>query len=273
MTKKEKRTVLRNRLTEAATNVAGILARVGKLEVLIGIELANVRDTFAEAKAAGVSFAKTPGIMTDDWRVVARELVPGRSVATLYRWCNAGAVARIIGPVGNADTGSLVPLYRILNEAANGTPEEREAAAALVREAYAEAVKEAGEAAPKEAAVLAIAERIAPTTKGKAAGTAASSKESAAEDAEDAEDEDDAEDAGDESRRESAESLVVADAAAVEAASGPVNAIRGQWTRELVGRELTQEGLLAIMLGTVRLVKEHGPGTIAAVLSAAPKGK
>lgn len=248
------------------------LRTVGVFEVQAGRGLDEVRSSFALAKSAGVSFAKTPGIKTDDWRVVARDRVPGKDLKTLYRWQNAGAVARILGDdVGCALVGSLVPLYRILSAVpAKGTDEDRAAAEDLVRSAWSEAVEAAGTdedgtpVPPAESDVRVIAERLAPTTR--SGGSETTTPEGAEDEDEDG-DEDEDEDEGAETRRESSESLVVVEAAAVEAASGPTDAIMRGIHRDLVGKVLTDEGAKSIMLAALRLAGEHGAGTIVAVLA------
>ena len=252
---------------------SAFLRRVGVFEVQAGVGLDEIRSALADAKGAKVSFAKVKGIGTDDWRVLARERVPGKDVKTLYRWQNAGAVARILGDdVGNALVGSLVPLYRILSAVPKGaSDEDRAAAEDLVRAAWREAVEGAGmdedknPIPPTETEVKAIAERLAPTTRSGGSETTTDEGEDPSDEDPDEDDED--EDEGAETRRESSESLVVVEAAAVEAAAGPTDAIFRGIHRDLVGKTLTDEGVKAIALATLRLAGEHGVGTIVAVLA------
>jgi hypothetical protein len=189
-----------DRIGAALLSIEDVTARylraVGVFEVQAGIGVSEVRDTFTAAKAAKVSLAKTAGIGTDDWREKARELVPGKSMPTLYRWANAGAVARVLGEdlSSGALVGSLVPLYRILTAAK--TAEEKTAAEELVREIYAELKAAAGldedgsQVPPTESDAKAAAEKAAPTNR-----SGGSSPDASEDDDEDDEDDDGREDA------------------------------------------------------------------------------
>lgn len=236
-------------------------AYIGRYEVLVCVAL----DEGAEAVAS----------LGKDWREWARKQVPGQSAPTLYRWRNAGKVARVLmgdgsdetpnllGEVPAALVGSLVPLYRILTEAK--TDEDRETAEGIIRDAYSELLAESADvtipdengspitvkAAPLADAVLAKAEAISPAKKGKKAAA----KKAADKSDESPEDSDD-------SRRES-NGLVQVDAAAVEAASGPVSSILAQCVRE---SGLDEAKVKGIFLAALRLAGEHGITTVQAVL-------
>lgn len=232
-------------------------------EVQIGMALDRVRSEMAAAKAAEVSLSKVQGIGTDDWRVYARENLPGKSNGTIYRWQNAGHVAQVLGDllVPGTLVGALVPLYRFLS---NATGEDRQIAEDLVRETYKEAAEAAGTdeegnpIAPVEADILARSEVVFPTNR------TGGSKKAAAEKATDDDDDDSDDDDSDDTRRESSESLTVVDAASVEAATGPADAIMRGILKD--HPEVTREVLVGIMLATLRLASEHGTGTIVAVL-------
>lgn len=252
--------------------------RIGRFEVRIAIAL----DEGAEAYAAA---------SLGDWREWGRGVLPGKSAPTVYRWRNAGKVARILrGPATVADDGtvtydenllgevpaaligSLVPLYRILSDAK--TDEDRESAEGLIRETYRDVLAKCetftetidGETVvstvpPTMEAVLAAAEAASPATKGKTKGkTKTSDEQPKTAD----EGETPAADGG-ESRRESSSGLVVADAAAVEAAAAPTGAIMAGLSRE---HSLPTETVLSIALATLRLASEWGVSTVQAVLTA-----
>ena len=127
-------------IEEGLGGIARVTARylqdVGVFEVQCGIGLSMIRDTMTAAKAAKVDLSKTvliADVKSASWLDVANAAVPGKSRPSLYRWTNAGTVARVLGPelTGNALIGSLVPLYRILTAAKSD--EEREAAEGLVQ--------------------------------------------------------------------------------------------------------------------------------------------
>jgi hypothetical protein len=275
MSKAELKTQIRTTLDSVGASIAASLASiaqidrerdlaVGVFEVRIGMALANARDAFAEAKANGVDMSKVPNVKTNDWREYARNAVPGKSPATLYRWQNAGVVARILGDsVGNALVGSLVPLYRIL-PGAKATEEERTAAEGLIRETYAECVTDAGTddngrpIPPEESAVLAAAERVSPSTRSGGGSKGGGGSKSTDEETP----------ASEETPAASGTvSVVELETAKLETAAGPVASIRQDLSRKMVGKSLTDEGLLSIMLATLRLAGEHGPAIVTAVLS------
>ena len=240
---------------------------VGVFEVRAGMGLDQIRETFATAKTSGVSFAKTKGVGTDDWRVLARETVPGKDVKTIYRWQNAGAVARVLGDdVGNALVGSLVPLYRILSAVPkSGTDEDRAAAEDLVRTAWKEALADAGtedgvQVPPESDAVKTIAERLAPTTR--SGGASASTETTDDDDDEDDDDDDET------TPQASASGLVVVDPAAVEAATGPTDAILRGLVRE---HGISEGAARGCMLAALRLGTEHGNGNVVAALATTTK--
>ncbi len=148
--KAEAKTVFAGILGAITAGLAGI-ARVEEeaarkaavFEVQIGMALDSAKVKFAEAKAEGVTLAKTAGIGTDDWRVYARENLPGKSDQTIYRWQNAGLVAKVLGDslVPGTAAKALATLYRGLSSVKD---DEKAAAEDLVREVYAEAVEAAG---------------------------------------------------------------------------------------------------------------------------------
>ena len=277
MNKRDMRKSLRESLDSALqrieSSVSGITAetteylkRIAPFEVSAGIGLDEVKTSFATAKGAGISFAKTAGIGTDDWRVIARDKVPGKDVKTLYRWQNAGAVARVLGDesLAGASVGNLVPLYRILSALTkSASDEDRAAAEDLVRAAWAEALADAGtengvQVPPDSEDVKTIAERLSPTTRSGGSETTVSE-----DDGEDDDDDGD-EDGDEESRRESASGLVVVDPAAVESAMQAwVPALR----QAVETHGVTADVVSAIGLLVLRFAGEHGPGTMAAVLA------
>lgn len=234
-------------------------------EVRIGMTLDSVRNYFTEAKAAGVDISKVAGIGTSDWREWARENVPGRSNGTLYRWQNAGAVAKVLGDelVPRTLIGGLAHLYRGISSASL-TEDERTAAEDLVREVYREAVEEAKAedgtvVPPTPEALLAKAEAAFPSNRS-GGGSKAKGKTKA-----EATEDDSTEDESD-SRRESSDSLTVVDAAAVERASGPVDSVlRGV----IAEYGVTYPVAIGIMLAALRLGSEHGNGNVTAVLATA----
>lgn len=146
---------------------------VGVFEVQVGVGLDIIRQTMTAAKGQKVDLSGTvliDGVKSAKWVDVANAAVPGKSRPTLYRWTNAGAVARVLDDaVGAALIGSLVPLYRILTAAS--TPEDLQAAQELVRTVYAECVAAAGlddegrPVPPTEQDVHAAAEAACPTNR------------------------------------------------------------------------------------------------------------
>lgn len=242
-------------------------------EVQVGMALDSARIEFAAAKSVGVSLAKTAGIGTDDWRVFARENVPGKSNGTLYRWQNAGHVAKVLGDSlvpGTLVTG-LATLYRGLNAAK--TDEEREAAESLVREVYAEACEAAGTdedgnpIAPTFEDLKARAEAAFPTNRSGGGGKNAAGETLTDDD----EDEDESDEDESDSRRESGGPTVASPefAAAVEAAAGPTDAILRGLVREL---SVTREAAVAVALATLRLAEEHGVTVVRSVLAGGTGG-
>jgi hypothetical protein len=246
-------------------NIARIEERAAQecavFEILIGMAIDSARDEFAAAKAAGVTLAKVAGIATDDWREYARGMVPGKSNGTLYRWQNAGAVAKVLGDalVPGTLVGALVPLYRLLTAAKSD--EDRETAEVMIRELYAEAAEAAGTddegaaIAPVQADILARAEAAAPSNR---SGGTSKAAEAAADDDDDDDDDDGTRGTAD---------LTVVDAAAVESAAGPCDAIMRGILKDHEGNPLTREVLVAVMLATLRLAGEHGVSTVQAVLA------
>jgi hypothetical protein len=250
-------------LDRIETETAAYLRRVGVFEVQAGVGLAEVRATFADAKAAKVSLAKTAGIGTDDWREKARELVPGKSMPTLYRWTNAGAVANVLGEdlAGGALVGSLVPLYRILTAAK--TAEERTAAEELVREVYGELKTAAGldedgeQVPPTESDAKTAAEKASPTNRS-GGGTAPD---------EDADESDEDEDEDEDSRRETAADLVTVSLSPEDLLN--VKNTVGAFVRATADElKIDRAAVQAILAWGAMAAKEHGgPDAILASLS------
>jgi hypothetical protein len=250
--------------------------RIGRFEVIVAMALDEGADAYAEASLG-------------DWREWGRSVLPGKTPPTIYRWRNAGKVARILrgpatvaedgtvtyqenllGEVPAALIGSLVPLYRILTSAK--TDEDRTAAEGLIRETYRDVLAKCetftetidGETVvstvpPTMETVLAAAEAASPATKGTKGKTKTNEQPKTADEGETP-----AADGG-ESRRESSSGLVVADAAAVEAAAAPTGAIMAGLSRE---HSLPAETVLSIALATLRLASEWGVSTVQAVLTA-----
>lgn len=256
MNKSEFKSAAKQTLTAVYSSIVGSLIEYGRLEVSIGMQLSIMRETFVAAKSAEVDLSQLnvggASVGTDDWREYARTLVPGRSAPTLYRWMNAGTVARIIGDsVGNAPVGALVPLYRILTDAKSD--EESAAAADLVREVWADVLKQTPKGkTPSEDVVLALAEAASPTTRG------ASSSSGGTDDAKT-----DDETKTDDENRAPSENVVSVDPVAVESAAGPISSMLKQWETDGTPRETA----VGIMLATIRLVNEHGRDVVAAVLA------
>lgn len=281
--KTEKRTAAKTRLLSYRAAIAENLAAIGehttryldliaRHEVQSGVSLSLIRDEFAAAKSDGIDLSKAAGVKTKDWREFARESCPGVSVKSVYRWCNAGTVARILtdGDVTipeSARVGSLVPLYRILT-AIDG---DLATVNAVVCDVYRECLTEAGtdsdgaQIAPTETAVHAAAEAAAPTNRsGGSTDEDEDETEDETEDEESEESEDESEDESDESRRESAARLVSVDPATVEAAKGPTDAI----LRGLVAEfEVSRIAAESIMLAALRLADEWTVSVMQHVLS------
>ena len=273
----------RSNIAESLANIdretEKYLDAVSRFEVSAGVSLSLIRDEFAACKSDGVKLETVAGVKTKDWRVFARESCPGRSVKTVYRWTNAGTVARILtdGGVSIPDTariGSLVPLYRILT-AIDG---DLATVNAVVCDVYRECLIAAGtdddgaQIAPLESAVHAAAEAAAPTNR---SGGSTDETETDDDETDDDETETDDEsaadesesdesDESDESRRESAARLVSVDPATVEAAKGPTDAILRGLCDEFDVSRIAAE---AIMLAAMRLADEWTVSVMQHVLS------
>lgn len=267
MTKTEYRSAAKTALLGARDRIAAALAtiedettayllRIARFEVAAGIGLAIIRETFSDAKTEGIALAKVAGIGTDDWREYATAAMPGRDVKTIYRWSNAGAVARVLGDLlpETALIGSLVPMYRLLSDAK--TTEEKTGAADLVRETYRGLLADAGtdgdgvQNAPTFDAVLAACEKVGGTNR---SGGSKTEKTKTVED--------DGSD-GSEEKTASAPALAVVDPAAVESASAA-------WSPQY--RRLAEEhgaaAVQAIGLAVLRFAGEHGIAAMQHVLS------
>jgi hypothetical protein len=241
----------------------GFEQRIGRYEVLIAVALSQ-----------GAEAVETIGGKTT-WKEWGAKQLPHLSASSLYRWRNAGDVARVLygngsetepnllGDLPAAMVGSLVPLYRVLDLKAR-SDEARAKGRMLARSTYADLLKSAetmtvetreGETisvpvAPEFAAVLAAAEAVSPTNRG---GGGKASETDETETAETAE-----------TDQASSAHLTTVDVAAVEAATGPVSAILAGLMREHGTSETITRG---IMLAACRLAGEHGVGPVAAILS------
>ena len=264
----------------ALAGIARVYAKADQeaavFEVQAGMALDSAKIEFAAAKAAGVSLAKTKGIETDDWREYGRTVIPGKPNGTLYRWQNAGAVAKVLGDdlVPGTLVTSLSYLYRGLSSlSSKTTDEDRAAAEDLVREVYREAVEEAGTdeegnaLPPDREDLLAKCEAAFPTNRSGGGGgttTTDDDDDDEADEADESEESDDDDETDDESRR--ADTVAVVSAAAVELANGPTDSI----FRGLVAEfDVPRTTVVGIALAVLRLAVEHGPTTVQAVILAA----
>ena len=173
MTKRQLQSAAKKVLQSASEVIAATLAEIHELETatretvarkltLVGIAL----DEGSEAIISG----HVPGV--EDWRAWARESVPGVSVSTVYRYRNAGTVARLIAASGRdiSDVSYLtfVPFYRYLTHARSD--EDRTAAEAAILAGWNSLV-EAGDMSADAAIALVEAAGIA-ASQGKNAGDA-----------------------------------------------------------------------------------------------------
>ena len=259
-------------IEDALGNIARITTRylneVGVFEVQAGIGLSMIRDTMTAAKAEKVDLSGTvliDGVKSASWLDVANVAVPGKSRPTLYRWTNAGTVARVLGPelTGSALIGSLVPLYRILTAAKS--PEELEAAEDLVRATYRECIAAAGldedgeQVPPTESDVKAAAEAACPTNR---------SGGSTAEDSDESEDEDED---GDEDGREpaSAAEETFTFTGSAEDLLNVRNTVGAFVKATATEHDIAPVLVQTIMVWTAMAAKAHGgPDAILAALSA-----
>jgi len=175
------------------------------------------------------------------------------SPATVYRYRNAGHVVSIVGidaiPVGTTYL-ALVPFYRLI---ANATTDEgREKAAATIRSEWAKLARKGR--VTEEQAKQAVEALQAPTTRGKQGTDAAGRK--AAKDQKNARTRN--RNAPTETT-ETEKNTVEVDPAAVEAASKVIGAFV---RKEAKDHNVSPEAVKSIMLGTLRLAKEHGVSTV-----------
>lgn len=284
--KAEMKALARTTVEKASETIADVLGwvsgerskveqRLGRYEVLAAIALSEGMD------AKDVLGGKETAM---DW---AAKRMPGASKATLYRWRNAGDVARVLrgngtetepdllGDLPTAMVGSLVPLYRVLDLRAKAD-EARTRGRVLARETYKGLLDKAetmdiltreGETvqvkvAPTFPEVLAAAEKASPSNRSGGGKKKAESDEADEAETDGTETE---ETETDETRRESSAGLVQVDAVAVEAASGPTGAILAGLVREHDG--LTEATARAVGLAVLRLAEAHGIGPVRAVLS------
>lgn len=238
---------------------------IGRFEVLLAADL-DRGATAVESLPKG------------DWKKWATTLLPNRDEKTVYRWRNAGRVARILqgdgtearpdllGEIPMAAIGHLVPFYRVLPTGKEKTNADAIAAAEdLIRATWSklvadlddeEIIGEDGETVivgmpPTVADATAAAEKVAPTNR---SGGGGGGKDSA-------DDDDDDDESGDRGT-----TPVQVDPKAVEAASGPVAAIVQQQADALSADPILVK---TAMLAALRLAEEHGISTVQAVLSAA----
>ena len=258
--------------------------RVGRYEVQAAIAL-----------SLGADAKETLGTK-ETWTEWGLKQFPGMSKQTLYRWRNAGHVARVLqgdgteaepdllGSPPQALVGSLVPLYRVLDLKAR-SDEARAQGRTLARTVYSDLLKKAEEIeiltregetvrvkkAPLFAEVLAEAEAVSPTNRG---GGGKADEETKADEAEAPSGETETEtpsgeteapDEGtEESRRESASGLVTVDPAAVERAAIAVGPIVAGLVRDT---KVDEETVRGIMLAALRLAGEHGIAPVQVLLT------
>lgn len=301
MTKREAKVLARKTLASVEERIASALAFITETEKRFRDLVAPSQLSIAIALDEG---AEARTILGKEWKTWATSVVPG-STATVYRWRNAGMVARILRgepltedveengktktvPVLNEDGSfqypdnllaavpfashlTLVPLYRILTAAK--TEEAKAAAPSLVRETWEKILAECDEdededgnpfrVAPDPETVLAAAETVAPSNRSGGSSAAADSSDED-EDGDEDEDEGDEDEGTGSAGRADSSSLVIADAAAVEAAAGPTESIVKQQAREY---GVSETAVAGIMLAALRLAAEHGVSTVQAILA------
>lgn len=249
---------------------ATVEQRLGRYEVLLAVALSRGADAKDDLKT------KT----SKPWTEWARPLIGDGTLsdATLYRWRNAGHVARVLmgegyedeadllGPLPAAMRGSLVPLYRGLDLKAK-SDETRQKARKAVRDVYAGLLKAAptiaiidreGTAievpqAPTYPEVLAASEKAFGKSSRGGSGKAGNEDENGGNEDENG-------------RADGSGGIVPVDPKAVEVASGPVASILIQAEKDA---GIPQEKARALMLATCRLVEAHTVSVVAAVLSGA----
>lgn len=179
MTKRQLQSAAKRTLSAATSMITATLQEIHDLEMstretvarkltLIGIAL----DEGAEVIASG----HVPNLT--DWREWARESVPGVSVGTVYRYRNAGTVARGIaargGDIADVSYLAFVPFYRYLS-AAKGD-EEVESAWTAIMAGWA-TLTEGGAIPTADAATELVESAGVAATKGKSAGDSAKGAE------------------------------------------------------------------------------------------------
>ena len=222
-------------------------AIVASLETIDGLTRRFERETSVERVSIGrqlsvIRYEVAPDLDAD-WRELIRNEVEGESVQTLYRWTNAGTVARIIGDTGTIGlVGNLVPLYRLLDGVKSD--EDRDAAHSLIREVWNEACEAAGpDTPPAVDDVTARAEKVAPSKR-----SGGSKKET------DESDDSEESDESDEERRESAEETVTVNAETVANVAANVAAFVHKAEKDY---GIAPESCKAIMAWTALLAKEN----------------
>lgn len=269
--------------------------RLGRIEVLAALDV-------AEGALASVVLEKHA--KASDYAVEVLGSAEGgrKSKSTAYRWLNAGMVGLvlrgpavpvettdettgepttvltypedILGSVPNAHIGSLAHLYRILSAAKAGDEESRSKQETLLRETWTDLLKSCEEdetedefgnvvevlTAPDPDDVLAAAERVAPSNRSGGGGKSKSESE---------DDKSEDEDEGAESTRGDSTNLTTVEAAKVEAAAGPTDAILRGLTRTVEdgGLGVSEVQARGCMLAALRLAAEHGIGAVQAVLA------
>lgn len=200
-----------------------------------------------------------------DWRPWAQEQGKGfgsngadLAPPTVYRLRNAGAVAEVLGDaVGEASYLSLVPLYRLL--AAATSDEDLAKASGTVSTLWEQAVAKAKNGTPTEEAVRTLVERkLSRGTRGKAGKSAKGRKEAQA-----AKNKRSRNTPTETTETGSNEVTVSLDPAAIEAASKIVSRFVAKYAKD---HSIEPSAVRAIMLGTVRLITEHGRDVVAASL-------
>jgi hypothetical protein len=242
-------------------------SRLAAFEASIGAVMAEISG-HREALAAAVTehegaelrlfvrvardlFAGSALLVADgqDWRPWARTLNVASSDPTLYRIRNAGAVADILGDsVGDAFYTALVPLYRFVNPSSVKTEKDQAKGRTALISTWKSLTKD-GTVTPDPAAVIKVVDKKRPAKKGPPKNASAESS--------------DRNDPTATTETETKTPMVEApDTAAIEAASSVFDAqVKG------FGRKgISEANVRAIFSACVRMSREHGIETVAAVL-------
>ena len=202
-----------------------------------------------------------------DWRVWALAQCKGfgangadRAPPTVYRLRNAGVVANELGAdkVGEASYLSLVPLYRVLADAAGKDDKAKNAASETVGKVWANASAKSRTGAPTEESVRTLVEASQPKgTRGAAGKNATQRKATTA--AKNAAAKKNTPTAGN-----PAAEVVTIDPAAVESCGKVAGAMIAQYVKAGTPEAVVR----SIMLATLRVIREHGADTFAASIAA-----